>query len=156
MRAVASRVAVAMVVIGSLAHAADQSLPGTKLLVVDSAVNPGRRKLSVTASEKDGAAAVTSNPVMLGATLHVATEGGTPTAQTFNLPGPAWRTLGTFGFKYSNAIVGGAVKSVTFKARPDGGVQLKISARATDGALDIVPPSPGDQAVVTFTVGSSS
>jgi hypothetical protein len=156
MRALAMRVAVAMAVIGSMVHAADQALPGTKLLVFDPTGDPARRKLSVTATEKGTVATVTASPVAFGAELRVTTEGGTPTAQTFVLPGPGWRQLRTDSFKYSNAVVGGAVKSVIFKVSSSGGVQLKIRARGADGALDIVPPNLGDQAVVTFTVEHSS
>src|SRR5438477_5725184 len=155
MRAVAMRVAIAMTLLGSLAQAADQALPGTKLLVLDPTGDPARRKLSVTPTEKDTAATVTASPIAFGAELQITTEGGTPTAQTFMLPGPAWRQRGAFGFKYSNAIVGGAVTSVIFKGSPSGGVQLKIRARGSDGALDIVPPNPGDDAIVTFTVSDS-
>src|SRR5436309_13837496 len=102
MRAVTTRVAVAMVVIGSLAHAADQALPGMKLLVSDPTGDPARRKFTVTATEKGTAATVTASPVAFGAELQVTTEGGTPTVQTFMLSGPGWRQLGAFGFKYSN------------------------------------------------------
>ena len=43
MRAVAMRVAIAMTLLGSLAQAADQALPGTKLLVLDPTGVPSTR-----------------------------------------------------------------------------------------------------------------
>jgi pimeloyl-ACP methyl ester carboxylesterase len=149
-----ARLALVLAVLSAtLAPAAQQSLLGTKLLVQNPSPNPALRKLLVQA--KATAMGLVGDPRVSGATLRVITQGGTPADQTFPLPAAGWRALGVSGFKYGAGAIGGAVKSVSLKRSASGVVTLKVTAQGKGGPLDVVPPAPGDEAVVVLAVGET-
>src|SRR5581483_7076817 len=148
---------VTFALLAPLVHAADQPLPGSQLSIQAPSADPARRKIAVTAKLRPGSAVtVNGDPVVAGATLEIATQGGTSVDQTFALPAAGWRAIGSSGFKYANTRTGGAVKSALLRRSASGVVQLKVSVRGTDGAVDVVPPNPGDEAAVVLAFGDGN
>lgn len=145
--------AAALLVVAGLVHAAEQSIPGAKLLVQSPSTNPALRKVLVQA--KGQAALPVGDPTVAGATLRIATQGGTPADQTFDLPSAGWRRVGTTGFKYGAGAAGGAVRTVLLKRGANGIATLKILLQGKGGPLDVVPPAPGDEAAVVLAIGAT-
>src|SRR5437879_1415641 len=145
------QIALAVSLLAPLARAADRPLAGSKLLVQDPTGDPLRRKIVVKATDPGATTGLAGNPASAGADLRIVTQGGTSADQTFSLPASGWKLLGVIGFRYSNAVPGGAVKSVLLK-RNARGLSLKLSVRGQVGPVDIVPPNPGDTATIVLVI----
>ena len=106
----------------------------------------------MTATAPVGTTALAGNPASSGADLRIVTQGGTSADQTFRLPAAGWKALGLIGFRYSNAVPGGAVSSVLLKRNARGAVTLKLRVRGQAGPVEIVPPNPGDEATIVLAI----
>ncbi len=146
-------VAAALLAVAGLVQAAEQSLPGAKLLVQDPSANPALRKVLLQA--KGPGALPLGDPTVAGAVLRIVTQGGTPADQTFDLPSAGWKRLGTTGFKYGSGATGGAVRTVLLKRGANGIVTLKVLVQGKGGPLAVVPPAPGDEAVAVLGIGAT-
>ena len=138
------------------AHAASQTILGSKFLVKSPSLDATKRKVSGAAKEKGSPNTVVGNPIASGASLRVIANGGTDSDQTFSLPAAGWSVSGG-GFKYSNKTTGGAVRKASIRRTPGGTFQLKVALSGSGGALNVVPPNPGDDGgyILTLTGGDS-
>jgi hypothetical protein len=134
------------------AHAATQAILGKKLLIKD-AGTPASRKIVASGKELGSPNTVVGDPVANGGSLRVIANGTTPSDETFPLPAAGWSTIGTIGFKFSNAIVGGPVKKVIIKKSPSGSFLVKALVKGSDGPVATVPPNPGTDGGILLTVG---
>lgn len=96
------------------------------------------------------------------------------TEQTFDLPAEGWNSYITrhdwpvyMGFRYTNVVTGGAVRSMTIErsgfSSPEGTppptepkpgkFRVRIQLLGHDGPIDLVPPNPGTEAGVELTLG---
>jgi acetyl esterase/lipase len=136
----------------SAAHAANQTVQGSTLLVKNPG-SPAQRKVSVKAKEAATNNVIVGNPATNGATVNIAVNGASPSTETYALPpGTGWSGDAQKGFKYRDSLgANGPVKSASIKAR-NGIFQIKISLDGGQGAIGIVPPNPGTDGCVLFTV----
>ncbi len=148
------------------ARAADQPILGASITVSARAGGgAGVRTVSVKGREPDTASTVSGDPMSppgsSGAVLHLALEGGTPSAQTFVLaPGvrrdgrPFWRRVTPAGFEYQDRVgERGPVQRVQVRRDRSGRVSLLVKIRGSDAAVTVAPPNPGTQAFLTLTLG---
>jgi hypothetical protein len=142
-------------------HAADQTILGHQL-VVKNPSTPDSRKLIVKAREVGSSATIVGDPTAAGATLSIAVNGGTPSAQTFSLPGstsaltgkPFWSGDAVKGFNYKDSKgENGPVKGAQLKKSGGRTFQLKAVAVGTLGAITVAPPDPGTDGSVQLTIG---
>lgn len=142
---------VALLFGATVAHAADQTILGTQLLVKD----PGRaekRKVIGKAKEKASPDTLVGDPTFDGATLTVRADGATSTEQSFALPQgtngkgkPFWTGSATAGFKYKDPKgENGPVKLATIKKSGGGVFTIKFKVLGKLGTVSVVPPDPGD------------
>src|SRR5262245_11678615 len=133
------------------ARAADQTILGSQLVVKDPST-PEKRKVIFKAKEVGSPDTIVGNPAVSGATLSIAANGGTPSAQTFALPmgtsaltgRPFWSGDAMRGFRYNDARgENGPVKAAELKKSGSGVFQLKAVAVGKLGAIDVVPPDLG-------------
>src|SRR5262249_6560949 len=105
------------------ARGADQTILGSQL-VVKNPSTPEKRKVVAKAKEVGSPDTIVGNPAAGGATLSIAANGGTPSAQTFALPmgtsaltgRPFWTGDAVRGFKYKDAKgENGPVKAAQLK-----------------------------------------
>jgi hypothetical protein len=68
-----------------VAHAADQTVLGSTLVVKDPGT-PAKRKITVKAKETASDDTLVGDPTTGGATVTITATGGTPSSQTFTLP----------------------------------------------------------------------
>jgi hypothetical protein len=129
-----------------------QLVLGKKFQVKNPSVDVTKRKVVGHAKEKPSNDTIVGNPVANGASLRVIANGGTDSAQTFFLPKEGWKPISTLGYKYSNAIPGGAVKRARIKRTPSGVFQIKVLIRGKDGPVAIVPPNPGSDGGFILTI----
>jgi poly(3-hydroxybutyrate) depolymerase len=143
----------------SVAHAADQTVRGTTL-VVKNPSTAAKRKVIVKAKEVASDDSLVGNPVANGATVTVAVNGATPSAETYSLPAgtsasslkPFWKGDAAKGFKYRDAEgENGPVKSASIKLR-NGVFQIKVVVDGKRGPVAVVPPNPGSDGCVLFTI----
>jgi sugar lactone lactonase YvrE len=164
LRTLTTRVALVLAVTvtaAPTARAADRTILGSQL-VVKNPSTPERRKVVAKAKEVGSPDPIVGNPTTAGATLSVAVNGNTPSAQTFTLPGgtsaltgkPFWSGDAVRGFKYKDSRgENGPVKVAQLKKSGGGTFQLKAVAAGKLGAIDVVPPNPGTDGCVRFEVG---
>ncbi len=117
--------------------------------------NPGaadQRKVVGRAKEPNSDNVVLGNPVANGASLQIIANGGTSSSQSFSLPKEGWRATGTLGYRYSNRIPGGAIRSASIRRTASGIFLIKVVANGRYGAVSVVPPNPGADGgfVLTF------
>jgi hypothetical protein len=72
--------------------------------------------------------------------------------QSFSLPKEGWRATGSIGFRYTNNVPGGAIRSASIRRIPTGVFILKIVASGRQGAVDVVPPNPGSDGGLVLTL----
>jgi hypothetical protein len=156
--------AVGMVVAGSLALAADQTILG-RVLTVKNPGDPIKRKIVGVGKEKASPNTIVGNPTLAGPSgggiLRVIANGGTPGDQTFVLPQgtsstgkPFWVATGSTGFKYRDSKGDqGPVKGVTIKRSNSGNFLIKATLTGRNGAVAVVPPNPGTSGFVTLELG---
>ncbi|MDG2305832.1 MAG: hypothetical protein P8R42_14545 [Candidatus Binatia bacterium] len=138
----------------------DQTLLGKRLFVRDASAgtDPTKRKVVVTAKEVASPDTIVGTPLVSGAVLDVAANGGNGTTQTFVLLAGAdskgksfWRALGPTGFVYSDPRgEQGPVKKVVLRKSASGTFSLKVVLLGKNGPLDIVPPAPGTDGHATL------
>lgn len=114
-----------------------------------------RRKVTIDASESGSSAVVDVDTLLVnGATLVVTAEGAQDSAQSFFLPAASWKRAGSTGAVYADKTgSNGPVSSVSLSKSSSGVTKLKVKILGkSDVALLIVPPTPGSEAHVRFTV----
>lgn len=145
-----------LVFAAGLAYAADQTILGSSITVKNPDGTNAKRKVTGKAKEKGSPNTIVGNPVLLGGTLTVSANGGTPSAQTFPLPqGPSitgkqfWSGDAIKGFKYKDPKgQNGAVKAAQIKKTPSGNFSIKIVASGKLGTLLVTPPNPGSSSCI--------
>src|SRR5262245_66597153 len=144
------------------ARAADQTILGSQLMVKNPSTSE-KRKVILKASEVGSPDTLVGNPVASGATLSIAANGGTPSAQTFALPmgtsaltgRPFWTGDAVRGFKYKDAKgENGPVKAAQLKKSGSGLLQMKAVAVGKLGAIEVAPPDLGTDGCVRLEVGA--
>jgi predicted esterase len=143
----------------SVAHAADQTVLGTTL-VVKNPSTAAKRKVIVKAKEAASDDTVVGDPVTDGATVTIAVNGANPSEETYSLPAgtsptslkPFWSGDAVQGFKYRDADgENGPVKSAMIRLR-SGAFQIKVAVDGKRGPVAVVPPNPGSDGCVLFTI----
>jgi hypothetical protein len=134
---------------------ADQTLVGRSLAVRDrsNGADPAAPRLAAVAKEIASANTIVGDPTVRGAVLDISLAGANPSTQTFVLlpDGAMWTALPSGGFRYSDPNgEKGAVNRVFFKRSAAGTFVLRVSARAANGMLNLLPPDPGTEGFVTL------
>jgi predicted esterase len=148
----------------TIAHAADQTVLGTALIVKNPSTS-AKRKIVVKAKEKASDDTLVGDPVTNGAAVTITANGATPTAETYALPaGVSASTAKSFwtgdaikGFSYKDAKgENGPVKSAQIKSK-GGAFQIKVAVDGKLGPVGVVPPNPGsDGCVLLAIIGGDS
>jgi hypothetical protein len=138
-------VATALVTLaGGIAYTADQTILGRVLTLKNKQDNPNQRRAIGRAKEKNSANTIVGNPTVGGATLTVAANGASPSAQTFTLPAAGWAAVGATGYKYKDSSgTFGAVKRAIIKRSSNGAFLIKAVANGNSGPVTVLPPNPG-------------
>jgi hypothetical protein len=157
------RAALCIVVLAAPAFAADQAILGRSLKIADpKPTDVTKRKVAVNASDPGPGFAVSGDPVgpahSSGALLVLAVAGATPSSQTFTLGQgtaangkPFWTVKGGGGWSYADPKgEQGPVKTLKLGIASNGKVTLKATFSGKNGAIDVVPPNPGTQAMLTL------
>src|SRR5581483_559180 len=158
------RALLAVLLVATVAEAADQTILGSQLSVNDPST-PDKRKVVVKAKELGSTNTLVGDPTTSGATLVVSVAGATPGTETYNLPAgtspmtgkPFWSGDAAHGFKYKDPKgENGAVKAGQIKVK-NGAFQLKAVASGKLGTISLLPPNPGTAgcAVLEITGGDS-
>jgi acetyl esterase/lipase len=143
----------------SIAHAADQTVRGTSL-VVKNPSTPDKRKVIAKAKEAASDNTLVGDPVTNGATVTITANGATPSVETYSLPAgasptslkPFWSGDPLKGFKYRDAEgENGPVRSALIKLR-SGVFQIKVTVDGRQGPVAVVPPNPGSDGCVLLTI----
>ncbi len=153
---------VGLLVICSLpaARAADQSVLGNTLTIKNPST-PEKRSVSVTAKETASDNTIVGNPTVDGATVTISANGAVPSSETYPLPAglsplrnkPFWSGDAVKGFKYADAKgENGPVKSASVKLK-NGTFQVKVTVSAKVKPVAVVPPNPGTDGCMLFTIG---
>ncbi len=154
------RLAVLLSLMAFVAHAADQTILGSILLVKNPST-PDKRKVVGKAKETGSPNTIVGDPVVSGATLTVTANGAVPTSQTFTLPvgtsstGKAfWSGSAAKGFKYTDAKGdNGPVKRVQIKRTGGGVFRIVALVIGKLGALTVTPPNPGTDGCMLLALG---
>lgn len=141
-------------------HAADQTVLGSSLIVKNPSTTL-KRKITVKAREMASPDTLVGDPSTGGATVAIDVDGASPSSETYVLPTgtsaatskPFWNGDALKGFKYGDARgENGPVKSAQIKLK--GGVfQIKVVVDGKLGPVGVVPPNPGSDGCVLFTIG---
>ncbi len=141
------------------AHAADQTVRGSSLVVRDPST-ADKRKITVKAREVGSDDTIVGDPTTGGATVTISVNGASQSTGTYPLPaGTSPRTSKAFwtgdpasGFTYSDPKGdNGPVKRAQLKLR--GGVFLiKVALDGRLAAIGVVPPNPGSDGCVLLTI----
>jgi hypothetical protein len=147
-------VATALVTLaGGIAYTADQTILGRVLTLKNKQDNPNQRRAIGRAKEKDSVNTIVGNPTVGGATLTVAANGATPSAQTFTLPAAGWVALGATGYKYKDPSgTFGAVKRAIVKRASNGTFLIKAVANGNGGPVTVLPPNPGTDGCFALSI----
>jgi len=143
----------------SVAHADDQTIRGSTLIVKDSGT-PTKRKITVKAKETASDDTLVGAPTTSGATVTISADGFMPSSQTFTLPAglnakqkPFWTGDAAKGFKYKDGKgENGPVKSAQVKLK-GGTFQITVAIDGKGGQVDVVPPNPGSAGCAFLTIG---
>lgn len=138
-------VATALVTLaGGIAYTADQTILGRVLTLKNKQDNPSQRRAIGRAKEKNSVNTIVGNPTVGGATLTVAANGASPSAQTFPLPAAGWAALGATGYKYKDSSSAfGPIKRAIIKRSSSGAFLIKAVANGNGGPITVLPPNPG-------------
>jgi hypothetical protein len=144
-----------------LAHAADQTLLGSRLAVKDpKAADATKRKLGGQAKEQASPDTIVGDPTVSGGTITFFVNGTISTEQTFDVPQGMdpntgkmfWKQTGT-GFVYKDSSgTNGAVSGVKISKSGGGTFSLKIKASGKNAPMDIVPPLLGNDGCIRFDI----
>src|SRR6185503_1275674 len=155
---------VLLVVSPLFAHAADQTVLGSLLLVKDPST-PDKRQITAKATEIASDDSIVGDPSSTGATLTISVGGGTPSSETYAMPTgvsavsgkPFWSGSLLAGFKYKDAkSENGPVKVAQIRAK-SGVFQIKAVITAKVDPVAVHPPDPGtDGCVLLGIVGGDS
>lgn len=146
-------IALAALLSGGAALAADQLVPAKIVLVKNKPGDPTKRKIVFKVKENASAATVTGDPTLAGATLHIAlTPGGD---QCFSMPASGWTPISTIGFKYKDAaLANGPVKVASIKKTPSGVFLVKTILKGNGPtSIDVVPGNPTLTYATNLAVG---
>lgn len=152
-----------------LATAAEQTILGKTITVKDasSGLDPTKRNLSASATEKASPNTLVGNPTLAGsaggAILQIFLDGADSSTQAFTLPQgtsssgkPFWSASAT-GYKYKDPKGNvGAVSGVTIKRSGGGTFVIKAKIKGKQGSSTLVPPNPGTSACVALKIGIGS
>jgi acetyl esterase/lipase len=135
-----------------VAHAADQTVLGSALIVKNPST-AAKRKITVKAKETESDDTLVGDPAANGATVTVTVNGATPSVETYTLPaGVGWSGDPVKGFKYGDARgENGPVKNAQIKLK-GGAFQIKVGIVGKLGPVAVVPPDPGSDGCVLFTI----
>ena len=141
------------------AHAADQTVRGTSLVVRDGGT-PAKRKIVVKARETATDDTLVGDPTVSGAEVTITVDGASSSNQAFPLPQglsakqkPFWTGDTASGFKYRDAKAEqGPVKSARIK-RKGSTFQIAVVIDGKGGAVDVVPPNPGSAGCAFLAIG---
>ena len=143
----------------AVADAADWTVRGSSL-IVKSPSTTVKRKIIVKAKESASDATLAGDPLANGATVTVTANGANPSEETYDLPAgtsptrlkPFWSGDASKGFKYGDSKgENGPVKRALIKLK--GGVfQIKVTIDGKLGPVAVVPPTPGSDGCVLFTI----
>jgi hypothetical protein len=147
-------------ILGSFAsaQAADQLLLGRTFTVKDpDPANPLRRAVKFQVADRSFNTVV-GDPTVSGATLRVIINGATPSDETYVLPAAQWRgrvsASGSSSYRFSGGYnTGNVVKRASIRGTPRfGKVDVDGLLGGKYGPLAVVPPNPGTEAIVVFTI----
>ncbi len=148
-----------------------QTILGQRMRVEDPlpGVNPSKRRVVVTASERLSPNTLVGDPIAQGATLQVTVKGGTTTAQTFVLPagppptstGPGWTGShipgvgGRYTYIDKNGEASPVIKvALVYKAGGTFKIQAKVHARGNNGPVNVLPGNPTLELGIAIALGS--
>ena len=137
----------------SASMAVEHPILGKQILVKDPTGDPHRRKVIILGKEQPTDIASFADPTVDGATLQVVLSGGTPSAQSIDLPAAGWEAIGN-GYKFSRPpelALSTPVLRVLLRRTPSEMARIKIVLKGT-AYLQLVPPNPGDDARVILDV----
>jgi hypothetical protein len=119
-------------------HAADQTILGKRMVVI------GSGTVLVVGKEPSSPNTLVGDPRVGGATLTIFANGGTDTSQTIALPAAGWSTPFQHGYGFFGGGTAGPVRFVHIRKTFTGLVVIKALLLARLGAINLVPPNPGD------------
>jgi predicted acyl esterase len=125
-----------------------ETVLGKRFLVKDPA-SAAQRKVVGIGKERSTDNVILGNPVANGAALEIIANGGTSSAQNFSLPKEGWRAS-SIGYRYSGST--GAIRSVMIRRTPANVFIVKVVASGRRGAVDVVPPNPGNDGGFVLTL----
>ena len=152
--------AAALMLWGTSARAADQTILGRLLLVKDPAPDaspdPTKRKIKVLGKELPSTNTIVGDPTTMGASLRVIANGATDYDQTFPLPAAGWAGVPGLKLKYSDAGVHGPVRKAVLYSN-SGKFIFKALVSGEYGLISIEAPNPGTDgaAVLSITGGDN-
>ena len=155
---------VAIVVSGALpALAAKQIVLGKSFVVKDPkpGVDPSHRSIVVLGQEAASDNTVVGDPVNRGAMVLIVADGNDSVGQTFNLPQPGWKAVGSpvIGYIYKDALgANGPVEAAEIKRAANGTFLVKVSLKGGIGTgaqphIRVVPPAPGTDGGMMLSLG---
>jgi endonuclease/exonuclease/phosphatase family metal-dependent hydrolase len=163
-----SRAALAALLVSTLggpALAADRTIAGKRLTVVDpDAGDSSRRSVTATAREDDSPESVAGDPTLAlgmgGAVLELVANGANPSWQLFGLAQgvsssgrPFWRPVPAGGYRYRDRRgEQGPVRAVRIGKNRAGAFLLRAKLRAGNATVDVVPPDPGTDGLVALSL----
>lgn len=153
MRQSLRHMALASVLLGGVAMAADQLVPAKILLVKSPPGDASKRKITFKVKQNASAATVVGDPTVDGAALHVVlTPGGD---QCFSMPAAGWSLISTLGFKYKDAsLTNGPVKVASIKKTPSGTFLVKAVLKGSGATtITVVPGDPSATYATNFALG---
>src|SRR5262245_14746134 len=152
----------AIAIFSSPAHATDQLILGKSFVVKDPmpGIDPSKRSVVALGKELSSPNTLVGNPLTNGASVEIVANGGTPTDQVVNLlPGAyngsnGWKALGSpvIGYSYKDVTPTGPVKTALIKKAANGIFILKVVMKGTNGATTVIPPNPGTDGGMRFTI----
>ncbi len=147
--------AAALVLWGTPARAADQTILGRLLLVKDPAPDaspdPTKRKIKVYGKELPSTNTIVGDPTTAGASLRVIANGANDYDQTFPMPAAGWAGIPGLKLKYSDAGVYGPVRKAVLYSN-GGKFILKALVSGELGLITIEAPNQGTDGAVVLSI----
>jgi hypothetical protein len=135
-----------------LATAADHLILGKLLLVKEPKLTEASRVVKVISRELNSPNDVVGDPTIGGATARIVVHGATNSDATFPLPAAGW-VAKSVGYKYKDlAGTYGPVKAAAINKTGTTVFHIKIVAYGALGPVPIVPPDPGTDGGLVFTI----
>ena len=159
----ARRILAAAALVGcgmSVAYGVDQTILGDTLQVKNPS-SPDKRKVVCKGKEKASSNTLVGDPTILGASLQIRANGGTPSGQLFylgngNSPStgkPFWSGDSVKGWKYKDPKYdNGPIKALTIKKSQSGTFQIKATALGKASPLIVLPPDPGTDGCMVLQI----